>query len=144
MVEQLSDALEQAGVASQPRAATYSLLVERQVADASGQAIAGQTRTRPIQRADEWVRDLGGSQRVCTAYSHGFVEAQVAILSEVVQTAGPGGQPPSPVAEAQLRRLLECPSERAMTSEVLEAGLQTWQGRLRPGEAAAIPVAAGG
>eukprot|EP00969_Alexandrium_andersonii_P202420 8943823-Alexandrium_andersonii.AAC.1 len=31
-----------------------------------------------------------------------------------------------------------------MTSEVLEAGLQTWQGRLRPGEAVAVPVAAGG
>eukprot|EP00969_Alexandrium_andersonii_P263131 11631593-Alexandrium_andersonii.AAC.1 len=39
---------------------------------------------------------------------------------------------------------MACPLERPLTSEVLEAGLQTWQGRLRPGEAVAIAVAAGG
>eukprot|EP00969_Alexandrium_andersonii_P023478 1025020-Alexandrium_andersonii.AAC.1 len=63
MVVQLADALEQAGVASQPRTATYSLLVERQTADATGQAIPGQVRTRPIQRADDWVRELVDGQR---------------------------------------------------------------------------------
>eukprot|EP00969_Alexandrium_andersonii_P071559 3159227-Alexandrium_andersonii.AAC.1 len=63
MVLQLSDALEQAGVASQPRSATYSLLVERQVADATGLAIVGQTRAHPIQQADDWIRGLGGAQR---------------------------------------------------------------------------------
>eukprot|EP00969_Alexandrium_andersonii_P369585 15475502-Alexandrium_andersonii.AAC.1 len=63
MVLQLSDALDQAGVASQPRSATYTLLVERQVADAAGLAVAGQSRAHPIQQADEWVRELGGGQR---------------------------------------------------------------------------------
>eukprot|EP00969_Alexandrium_andersonii_P327897 14490254-Alexandrium_andersonii.AAC.1 len=37
MVLQLADALEQAGVASQPRTAAYSVLVERQAADGAGQ-----------------------------------------------------------------------------------------------------------
>eukprot|EP00969_Alexandrium_andersonii_P349149 15430428-Alexandrium_andersonii.AAC.1 len=58
MVGQLADAIDQAGVASQPRAANYSLLVERQTADATGQPIAGQVRTHPVQRAGDHVREL--------------------------------------------------------------------------------------
>eukprot|EP00969_Alexandrium_andersonii_P120668 5335724-Alexandrium_andersonii.AAC.1 len=63
VVLQLSDALDQTGVASQPRSAMYTLLVERQAADATGLAIAGQTRAHPIQQADDWIRELGGAQR---------------------------------------------------------------------------------
>eukprot|EP00969_Alexandrium_andersonii_P317708 14035114-Alexandrium_andersonii.AAC.1 len=57
MVGQLADAVEHAGVASQPRVANHSRLVERQVADATGQPIAGQVRTRPVQRASDQVRE---------------------------------------------------------------------------------------
>eukprot|EP00969_Alexandrium_andersonii_P128451 5676070-Alexandrium_andersonii.AAC.1 len=62
----------------------------------------------------------------------------------MAQDAGAPGRPPRAIPDAQLRRLLECPSDRALVAEELEAGLQTWHGRLRPGEAAAVPVAAGG
>eukprot|EP00969_Alexandrium_andersonii_P095325 4211341-Alexandrium_andersonii.AAC.1 len=95
MILQLAEALEQAGVAARPRTATYSLLVERQAADAAGQAIAGQVRTRPIQHAEDWVREVVGGQRVCTACLHGFMAAQVTILSDVVQAAGLNGRPPA-------------------------------------------------
>eukprot|EP00969_Alexandrium_andersonii_P361379 15457419-Alexandrium_andersonii.AAC.1 len=57
MVGQLANAMEHAGVASQPRVANYSLLVERQAAVATGQPVAGQVRTHPVQRASDQVRE---------------------------------------------------------------------------------------
>eukprot|EP00969_Alexandrium_andersonii_P060043 2644316-Alexandrium_andersonii.AAC.1 len=77
--------------------------------------------------------------RVCDSYLHGFGGAQVTLLSDMAQDAGAPGRPPLAIPDAQLRRLLECPDDRALVAEELEAGLQTWHGRLRPGEAAAVP-----
>eukprot|EP00969_Alexandrium_andersonii_P246839 10908398-Alexandrium_andersonii.AAC.1 len=75
--------------------------------------------------------------RVCDSYLHGFAGAQVTLVSDMAQDAGALGRPPLAIPGAQLRRLLECPDDRALASEELEPGLQTWHGRLRPGEAAA-------
>eukprot|EP00969_Alexandrium_andersonii_P334021 14760774-Alexandrium_andersonii.AAC.1 len=70
MVGQLAEAMEHAGVAAQPRVANYSLLVERQAADATGQPMAGQVRTHPIQRASDQIRELVDGPRVCDACLH--------------------------------------------------------------------------
>eukprot|EP00969_Alexandrium_andersonii_P075012 3308304-Alexandrium_andersonii.AAC.1 len=66
MVLQLAEALDRTGIAAQPRSSNFSFLVERQAVKA-GQAIPGQVRTHPIQRASEAIQVMAEGFRVCDA-----------------------------------------------------------------------------
>eukprot|EP00969_Alexandrium_andersonii_P259925 11493184-Alexandrium_andersonii.AAC.1 len=101
MVLQLADALDRTGVAAQPRAGNFSLLVERQAATATGQALPGQVRTRPIQRATETIQAMAEGSRVCDAYLRGFSDAQVILLSDAAREQGAPGRAPLCLREYQ-------------------------------------------
>eukprot|EP00969_Alexandrium_andersonii_P132101 5841742-Alexandrium_andersonii.AAC.1 len=63
MVLQLAEALDRAGVAAQPRSSNLFLLVERHAATATGQALPGQVRAHPVQRASEAIQSLAEGSR---------------------------------------------------------------------------------